>query len=475
YDHIREVVRLGVRFLDNIVDLNKFPINQIREMTQGNRRIGLGVMGFADMLYALRIPYDSEEAIELARELMKFIHTEARQMSDELAVERGPFPNWKGSVFDHPTRNSTVTTIAPTGTISMIADTSGGIEPNFALCYVKRVMDDDRLLYVNQRLKEISVEEGWYSESLMEQIARGASIKNFSAVPAWARRVFVTAHDITPEWHVRMQAAFQEWTDNAVSKTINFPHNATVEDVKNAYMLAWKLKCKGITIYRDGSRSVQVMNVGDKLAKEQERADSEVFPSEVSLPRPVTPERFPPGRLQPRNRPRITRGYTEQIRTGEGTLYVTINEDEYGLCEVFASIGKVGGSAMAHAEAIGRLISLALRSGIDPHVIVTQLKGITGPNPIWFDNRLIRSVPDAIAQALERYLDQKESRQQALPLEIKETIPPQLQEFLRSPAYDNGNGDQGGIVAETCPDCNSPLSFAEGCLTCRFCGYSKCD
>lgn len=475
YQHIREVVRLGVRFLDNIVDLNKFPIPQIREMTQGNRRIGLGVMGFADMLYALRIPYNSEEAIELGRELMRFIHTEARQMSDELAEERGPFPNWKGSVFTRPTRNSTVTTIAPTGTISMIADTSGGIEPNFALCYVKRVMDDDRLLYVNQRLKEIALEEGWYSERLMEQIAQGTALKNLSGVPAWVRSVFVTAHDIAPEWHVRMQAAFQEWTDNAVSKTINFPHNATVEDVKNAYMMAWKLKCKGITIYRDGSRSVQVMNVGDKLAKEQEKGDSDAFPEEVSLPRPVSSERFPPGRLQPRHRPRITRGYTEQIRTGEGTLYVTINEDEFGLCEVFASIGKVGGSAMAHAEAIGRLISLALRSGIDPHAIVTQLKGITGPNPIWFDNRLIRSIPDAIAQALERYLDQKESRQQSLPLEIKETIPPQIQEFLRTPSYDNGDYDQESEIVGTCPDCNSPLSFEEGCLTCRFCGYSKCD
>lgn len=475
WEHLRETVRLGVRFLDNIVDLNRFPIPEIKAMTQGNRRIGLGVMGFADMLYALRIPYNSEEAIQLGGELMRFIHTEARQMSDELAEERGPFPNWEGSVFTHPTRNSTVTTIAPTGTISMIADTSGGIEPNFALCYVKRVMDDDRLLYVNNRLREIAQEEGWFSEELMEKIAEGASLSQLPQVPEYVRKVFVTAHDISPEWHVRMQAAFQEWTDNAVSKTINFPHSASVEDVKNAYMLAWKLKCKGITIYRDGSRSVQVMNVGDKLARKSEVEMVEVEPSEaarIGVGWPTEP--VVPYRLKPRHRPRITRGYTEQIRTGEGTLYVTINEDEFGLCEVFASIGKVGGSAMAHAEAIGRLISLALRSGVDPHAIVTQLKGITGPNPVRFEGQLVRSVPDAIAQALERYLKSKESQQQTLPLEIKEEIPPEVQELLKPPIYDNGNY-QDEYVRATCPDCNSPLSLEEGCLICRFCGYSKCD
>ncbi|MBM3329450.1 MAG: vitamin B12-dependent ribonucleotide reductase, partial [Calditrichaeota bacterium] len=477
YDHLRRVVRRGVRFLDNIIDQNKYPIPEIHEMTHNNRRIGLGVMGFADMLYALRIPYDSGEALDLGRDLMQFIHTEARKMSDELAVERGAFPNCEGSVFDHPTRNSTVTTIAPTGTISMIADCSGGIEPNFALCYVKRVMDDDRLLYVNPRLEEAARSGNWYSPELMKKIADGAHLEDLAEIPEDIRRVFVTAHEITPEWHIRMQAAFQEWTDNAVSKTINFPHEATVEDVKSAYLLAWKLNCKGITIYRDGSRPVQVMNVGDKLAKKTEEAALETAPTEAARPQAVEPAILPrrPAAayptLKPRNRPRITHGYTEQIKTGEGTLYVTINEDDVGLCEVFASIGKVGGSAMAQSEAIGRLISLSLRSGVDPRAIVYQLKGITGPNSAWHEGELIRSIPDAIARALERYLDRKEKIQAELPLGAVETLPAgAVAELPPMPSPKPELRIQYAVGFETkelCPDCNGPISFEEGCLICR--------
>ncbi len=491
WDHLRKTVRLSTRFLDDVIEMNKYPIDEIREMTQANRKIGLGVMGFADMLYALGIPYNSGEGLEIARKVMEFIQIEARGMSDELAEERGPFPNWEGSVFERPTRNATVTTIAPTGTISMIADTSGGVEPNFALVYVKRVMDDDRLLYVNSRFEDAARMGGFYNRELMEKIASRKQLKELDKVPPDVRKVFVTAHDISPEWHIRMQAAFQEHCDNAVSKTINFQNSATVEDVKNSYLLAWRLKCKGITIYRDGSRDTQVMNVGDALAdkrRAETEADAEVAvrkaTSNVPSDEKIGAESIktaPPGRrpkapyLKPRERPKLTFGYTEQIKTGDGTLYVTINEDENGLCEVFASIGKSGGNAQAQSEAIGRLISLAIRSGIDPRVIIKQLKGISGANPIWYEGNLIRSTPDAIGHSLEQYLDRKQHRQTVLPLEGVET----MKELAIRPADDAPDEPSivfanGVEVKELCPECHSPVIFEEGCLICRRCGYSKC-
>ena len=461
WERLRRTVRISVRFLDNIIDMNRYPIPEIERMTHANRRIGLGLMGFADMLYAMRIPYDSDDAIALGREVMEFIQKEARQMSDELALERSPFPNWEGSIFDHPTRNATVTTIAPTGTISMIADTSGGVEPNFALVYVKRVMDDDRLLYVNRWFEEAAISGGFYSRELMEKIAAGAHLNDLPEIPDEAKRVFVTAHEITPEWHVRMQAAFQEFCENAVSKTINFPNSATVDDVKRAYLLAWRLKCKGITIYRDGSRITQVMNVGSALAQPAETTAGEAAEAPAA--------RY----LKPRVRPPITFGYTESIRTGEGTLFVTINEDEHGLCEVFASIGKSGGNAASQSEAIGRLISLALRAGVDPREIVKQLKGISGPNPIWQEGELIRSTPDAIGRAIERYLEHKNKKQAELPLPDMPARPaeaPTLQS--EQPQITFANGFE---VKELCPDCQSPVVYEEGCLVCRHCGYSKCE
>lgn len=515
WERLRHAIRHAVRFLDNIIDLNKYPIDKIREMTQANRRIGLGLMGFADMLYALKIPYDSEEGLDMARKVMRFIQEEGRQMSDELAVERGTFPNFGSSTIEKPTRNSTVTTIAPTGTISMIADVSSGIEPNFAICYVKRVMDDDRLLYVNNRFEEAARDGGWYSKELMAKIADGAHLSDLEEIPETARRTFKTAHDIAPEWHIRMQAAFQEYTDNAVSKTINFPNSATVEDVKDAFISAWELKCKGITIYRDGSRDLQVMNVGNSLAKAKleiqksesiSKANEEIrklnnvdrasrtkeedknrgkqvkmeLPTQTTLlPKINGMVRKPPGSLKPRKRPRVTHGYTEQIETGEGTLYVTINEDEHGLCEVFASIGKSGGNAAAQSEAIGRLISLALRAGIDPRAIVKQLKGITGTNPVWHDGDLIRSTPDGIGRALERFLNEREHQQAELRLDdiIKGTPSGKPIAFVDE-SEDSENGPVymlGSRIPQECPECRlASLCYEEGCLICKDCGYSKC-
>ena len=502
WDRLRRTVRLSTRFLDNVIEINKYPIEEIRERTQGNRKIGLGVMGFADMLYALGIPYNSTKAISIARKVMKFINDESRQMSDELAEERGPFPNCEGSVFDHPTRNATVTTIAPTGTISMIANTSGGVEPGFALVFVKRVMDDDRLLYINCHFEEAARTGGFYSRELMEKIAEGKQLAELDEVPEEIKQIFVTAHNIAPEWHIRMQAAFQEYTDNAVSKTINLSHDATIEDVKKSYLTAWRLKCKGITIYRDGSRTAQVLNIGnDKAEKITAEVQSESPEQPVDEPDNPTSEeaavQTEPSAsitaesdfekrllnrrhskspyLKPRYRPLVTYGYTEQIKTGDGTLYVTINEDGDGLSEVFASLGKSGGNAAAQSEAIGRLISLAIRSGVDPRHIVKQLKGISGTNPIWHDGVLIRSTPDAIGYALERYLDKKYKRQTELA----------LKGFKKVGVVNNIVGDQpdkpnieyayGIKVKELCPDCQSDeLYFEEGCVLCRVCGYSKC-
>ena len=497
WDHLRQSVKRGVRFLDNIIDMNKYPLQQIHDMTHANRRIGLGVMGWADMLFALRIPYDSEQALELGRNIMQFLHSEARAMSDELAIERGEFPNCPGSVFKHPTRNSTVTTIAPTGTISMIAETSGGIEPNFALCYVKRVMDDDRLLYINPRFEEAAKAGGWYSPELMEKIANHASLEDLTEIPEKERRVFQTAHDITPEAHIKMQAAFQQWTDNAVSKTINFPNSATHQDVKNAYIMAWKMKCKGITIYRDGSREVQVMNTGSSLStasseiKEIENkveaetsvktavlrpSDNSIIASTSRIPQDIPPPiAHPKPHTKPRHRPSVTYGYTEQIQTGEGTLYLTINEDNLGLCEVFCSIGKQGGAAAAQSEAIGRLISLALRSNVDPPQIVKQLKGIMGPNPVWHEGDLIRSIPDAIGRGLERYLQNKSNPQAELQLTISDTSPSDPEcdpdPDVNRPSLEFAYGVR---IKESCPDCGEPVVFEEGCLICRSCGFSKC-
>jgi len=494
WDHLRRTVRLSVRFLDNVIEVNKYALEAIKNMTRGNRKIGLGIMGFADMLYALGVPYNSEEALGIGRKVMQFIDSEGKRYSEELADERGPFPNWADSIYDRPIRNATVTTLAPTGTISMIADTSGGVEPNFALVYVKRVMDDDKLLYVNSRFEEAAKAGGYYSRELMEKIAEGAHFVDLSEISAEEKQVFATAHDITPEWHIRMQAAFQESCDNAVSKTINFPNSATVQDVEDAYLLAWRLKCKGVTIYRDGSRDAQVMNVGDALVKAEakkreleNKAEAESLlkktlsgaPSDEEIKKPNSDYivRGKSGFLKPRERPRITYGMTEQINTGDGTMYVTINSDKDGLCEVFASLGKSGGNAAAQSEAIGRLISLAIRSSIDPQQIVKQLKGISGANPIWHEGEMIKSTPDAIGRVLERYLEREQKRQTSLPLEglddEEQNTPPEKALSDNKPGIDFVYGVQ---VKEECPDCTGSLVFEEGCLICKTpgCGYSKC-
>lgn len=448
WDRLKEVVQIGVRFLDNVIEVNQYPIPEIDEMTKANRKIGLGVMGFADMLMRLRVPYNSEEGVQLAREIMSFIQNAAKEASIQLGEERGSFPNYDQSIFaetGRPMRNSTVTTIAPTGTISIIAGCSSGVEPIFALAFTRNVMDDDKLIEVNAQFEEILREEGLYSEDLIARVAKQGNVQDIEEIPEELRKVFVTAYEVTPEWHIRMQAAFQEFTDNAVSKTVNFPKEATREDIREVYMLAYELGCKGVTVYRAGSREGEVLQVGTEQKKEEQTASGRPHPS-------------------PRRRPTVTRGQTIRIKTGCGTLYVTINEDDQGICEVFTTIGKAGGCAGAFSEATARLISLSLRSGVEPMQIVKQLKGIRCPHPIWQDGQQVLSCPDAIAQVLEQYVKQNGVKGSELPNPAPVVNPVMIDRS--QPAVFSG---------ATCPDCGGTMVEESGCSTCLDCGFSRCS
>jgi len=438
WERLRRTVRLAVRFLDDVIDVNRYPLEQIAQMTRGNRKIGLGVMGFADMLIRLGVPYDSEEGISIAEQVMSFISNEGKKASSELARERGVFPNFKGSIYDRPDgmeiRNATVTTIAPTGTLSIIAGCSSGIEPLFAISYVKRVMDGTELVEVNPYFEKTARERGFYSDELMRKIAERGGVRGMVEVPEDVQRVFATALDISPASHVRMQAAFQRFTDNAVSKTVNFPEDATPEDVRHVYELAYREGCKGCTIYRYGSRESQVLN----LAGREKKADREA-PTQVRGPRP---------------RPRCTHGSTECINTGCGKMYVTVNEDDQGLCEVFVAMGKTGGCNASQLEAIGRLISLSLRAGVDPHSIHKHLRGIRCQSPAWGNGGAIMSCADAIGIAIEHYLEQRKTGVAT--------------DVISKPT---GKLD---VLVGACPECGSAVEHESGCVVCRCCGYSRC-
>ncbi|MDZ4246219.1 MAG: vitamin B12-dependent ribonucleotide reductase [Dehalococcoidia bacterium] len=430
WDKLGSTVETAVRFLDDVIDVNKFPLEEIKEKTRATRKIGLGVMGFADMLIRLRIPYDSEESLSLGENLMRFIDEQATQASVGLARERDVFPAFQGSVYDKSdglkVRNATRTTIAPTGSLSIIAGCSSGIEPLFALSYVRHIMDNDELIEVNPYFEDVARKEGFYSAELMSKLAQGALLRDMEGIPQWVKDVFVTAHDISPEWHVRMQAAFQKHTDNAVSKTVNLPHEATEEDVARIYLQAYQEGLKGITIYRDGCRDNQVLTTGKSTVEK-------------------------PGELMPRKRPKITRGVTEKVTTGCGNIYITINFDENGVFELFVSLGKAGGCASAQLEGTARLISLALRSGINPASIVKNLRGIRCPSISWEGGHAVLSCADAIGSVLEKHYGGDTKTAPA----AKYT-------------------DLSGNTAGQCPDCGSLLVFQEGCHKCPGCGYTKC-
>ena len=430
WERLDRTVRTCVHFLDNVIEANKYPLPEIDIHTKENRKIGLGVMGWADMLILLGIPYNTEEALELAEKVMSRIEKVGHDESVRQAERRGVFPNWGKSFFfkdgNGPRmRNSTVTTIAPTGTISIIASCSSGIEPLFAVSYIRTVLDKTKMVEVNPIFERVARARGFYSPELMEKISQTNSIAEYDEIPEDVRRIFVTTHDVSPEWHVRMQAAFQKSTDNAVSKTINLAGTATTEDVEKAYLLAYKLKCKGITIYRDGSRAEQVLSTGSTAESRTGEA--------TAKSRDV------------KDRPQTLQGITEKIKTGYGNLYVTVNVMDGKPFEVFAQIGKSGYSTMADTEAICRLISLAFRSGVPVEKVIKQIKGIGGSTPVFGNGALISSIPDAIAHVLHTHFGNGQTIQKDL-----------------------------DISEEFCPDCSARIEHEAGCIVCKSCGYSKC-
>ncbi|MFC2036043.1 vitamin B12-dependent ribonucleotide reductase [Chloroflexota bacterium] len=439
YHKLARTVRVAVRFLDNVIDVNKFPLPEIEEMTKKTRKIGLGVMGFADMLIQQGIPYDSEKALRLAEKVMADISCEAIEASKELAQERGVFPAFKGSIYDvhdgFGVRNATSTTIAPTGTLSIIAGCSSGIEPLFALSYIHNILDGAQLVEVNSYFEELAKSEGFYSEELMQQLAAGTKLHDVDRVPDNIKQLFVTAHEISPEWHVRMQAAFQKSTHNAVSKTVNFPQDATREDISNVYLMAYELELKGITIYRDRSREAQPLSTN--------RMEEKV--GELSI--------------APRQRAKVTSGITERVTTGCGYIYVAVNSDEKGICEVFSTLGKAGGCASAQLEATCRLISLALRSGVDVTKVVKQLRGIRCPSIAWEGGKAVLSCADAIASVLEKHINGHIDNDGNHGNDIVNKLE-----------------DHGLVrnIAGQCPECGGLLAYQEGCFICRTCGYTKC-
>ena len=456
WEMLGEVVWTATRFLDNVIDVNTYPIPEIQEMTRKNRKIGLGVMGWADALFKLGIPYDSPEAVELAERVMKFIQDESHKASQNLAEERGVFPNWEGSLWHEreiKIRNATTTTIAPTGTISIIAGCSSGIEPVFALAYRRaNILDGDEFFEVNSLFERMLKALDLYTDEILKRVVERGSIQEIDEIPEEIRRVFKCALDIAPEWHVRMQAAFQKYTDNAVSKTINLPNHATKADVEKAYLLAYELGCKGITVYRDGSREEQVLSV---KKTEKKKEEEKVRP----------PARF----HRPRPRPRITKGTTVETKTGCGSLYVTINEDEHGIAEVFVQLGKSGGCAASQTEAIGRLLCVALRSWVDPEALIRQLRGIRCPS-IGFDNgEIITSCADGVAKILEKHL---KGEFRKIKMDVKGVKP--LTEFTGEIQEERQEGQRTKLIGGMCPECGNILEYGEGCMTCRMCGFTKC-
>jgi ribonucleoside-diphosphate reductase alpha chain len=482
WNRLGETIRLSTRMLDNVIDANKYAVPAIETMTQSTRKLGLGLMGFADMLVQLGIPYDTDAAVELGRKLMAFIRENADQESLAMAEERGAFPAWHESEAakkgEKPYRNACRLTVAPTGTISMIAGASSGIEPIFALAFRKQnILEGKTLFYVDKNFERISKERGFYTEELLEHLSDGGSLQDRDDVPEDIKRLFHVASDISPRDHVMMQAAFQESTDAGISKTINFPNEATVEDVEDAYLLAWESACKGITVYRNGSREKEVLTIGTTDKADTATQDASIFDT-GGIPQYITPA----------ERPAMLNGITRRVRTGRGNLFVTVNmAADSRPFEVFATHGKAGGNDAAMAEAVSRMASLALRSGIDPVDVSEQLRGITDV-PAWDDGVMIRSVPDAIASVLDRLasdsaslpaqdeLSESESSQSKMfnPPTPKELGMPTAQPVPMMDQEAKVTVSVGAPTGELCPECSSQVAHVEGCLKCFSCGYSKC-
>lgn len=449
WDKLKATAKKAVHFLDNVIDANKYPLKEIDFMTKQTRKVGLGVMGWADALLRLKIPYNSEQAVRLAETVMRAVTEAGREESRELAKARGTFPLFQESTLDQelPQRNATVTTIAPTGTLSLLASCSSGVEPIFGYVYIRNIMDGTEMIEVNPILREVLEERGLYSDELMKKIAKQGSLEGIEEIPEEIRRVFVSAHEVSPEFHIRMQAAFQRHTDNAVSKTVNFCNSATREEVAEVYKLAFRLGCKGVTIYRDGSRSEQVLNIGKVKKDGQEESPAEGGQAVI----------------KPRPRPDMTTGITERVKIGCGNLYITVNYDDKGICEIFTNTGKAGGCP-SQSEATARLASIALRSGSDVRSIIDQLKGIRCPSTIRQSGMKCTSCPDAIAKAIERVYQQQ--------VRLGHWAEPELS-AAEGPAASQAETVVPGRM-RFCPECGAKLEHEGGCVICRNCGYSKC-
>ncbi len=510
WDGLRKTVHLCTHFLDNVIDANRYPLPEIDNLAKRIRRVGLGLMGWADFLVEMGVPYNSEEAFEWGRKMMSFLDEESKVESERLAIERGVFPEWKQSQWgpdatcardangkrvrpERRLRNCNLTTVAPTGTISIIAGCSSGVEPLFAVAFMRNqagtLMPD-----VNEHFVAIAKREGWHTEELMVRIAESGHIHHDEVPQKW-QDVFVTAHDVKPEQHIRMQAAFQEFVDSAISKTCNFPKSATEDDVREIYELAFELNCKGVTVYRDGSREGQVLSTGSttKSGKEEngdsiEQADlkATIAELEAELQRTrkslheVESEHLQ--RKMARSRPELLHGTTRRVETPLGTMYVTITEDDKGQpFEIFMSLGKAGGALMADVEAIGRLISLALRSGIPFEAIYRQLRGISSDRVTGLGPSKVMSVPDAIGIAIELWMQEKQGVQQDL---LSADAAPQGPVGQNVPTFNTTAGDFGQLYdhqssrkeqfIDACPDCGSGMEYAEGCAKCHVCGFSEC-
>ncbi|TWH47896.1 vitamin B12-dependent ribonucleotide reductase [Sporomusa sp. KB1] len=438
FERIGTVVKKAIHFLDNVIDVNKYPLPEIDQMTKSTRKIGLGVMGWADLLCQLNIPYNSQQALELAKQVMGFIQEQARKTSIELAEQKGVFPQFENSSYQQQgirVRNATTTTIAPTGTLSILAGVSSGIEPLFALSYIRNVMDNDELIETNPFFKQAAINGQFYTDELMRIIAKKGTIKGLTEIPEYLQDVFVTAHDISPEWHVKMQAAFQKYTDNAVSKTVNLSSKATRQDVADVFNLAYQTGCKGVTIYRDGSRDSQVLNIGKVNVKETTEQENTLVDTKQ-------------GFFAPRSRPDITTGFTEKVKIGCGSIFITVNYDQHGICEVFTNTGRAGGCP-SQSEATARLVSIALRSGMDVNSIIDQLKGIRCHSTIRQNDLKVLSCPDAIGKVIEKVMK-----------------------------YQNGEkvevDNSCSVSSNACPECGKALEYESGCVICRSCGFSKC-
>jgi ribonucleoside-diphosphate reductase alpha chain len=453
WENLAKVARTATRFLDDVIEVNPYPLEQIRKIVFNSRRIGLGVGGWSDMLVELGIPFDSQEALDMAEKVMKFISDAALDEDRKLAKERGAFPLFPVSIYreEAPRRNSTVTTIAPTGTISIIAGSSSGCEPMFAIAYQHIVKDkhlDRKLTFVEPRFEKVAKEKGFYSPELMTKVGEHGVIRGMEEIPAEVRAVFGTAHEINPEWHIKTQAAFQKYTENAVSKTINLRHEATVDDIKKAYLSAWETGCKGITVFRDGSKDTQVLNLGTNNGEKKEA---------VAAPTPIIMER-----------PVKVSGATYRIPTPLGSAFITINQTESGEpFELFITIGKAGSEVAAMAEALGRLISTNFRFG--NHLparerakeIMDQLQGIGGSRSVGFGVNKVRSLPDAVAKAIGMHFGFSGASVAA-------------KASSDDPAAASVNLIEEK-VGDICPSCGAPaLVYEEGCAKCHACGHSEC-